>query len=229
MYQRLGIILFSAFLLSGLTGCLAPRPNVDLSALEREIDALRRDQRQLAERLDRQATELAKLDQRLPTRETLPPAAASPEKKPKKVTTEREMTTAPKTAPPASLPEKGKEQESAAELYRQAFSHYAAGRFAQGAEGFRNFLRQYPRHEYVGHAQYWLGECFLNQQRYEEAVAAYKQAVENHPQGSKAPDALLKMSVALRQLGHTQHADAAVQALNSRYPDSRAAQSLKRN
>jgi len=227
MFRHLGILLSSALLLTGLTACLAPRPTVDLTPIERELAALRQEERRLAERLDGQESRLANLEERLRAQEKLGRASAPAEPETKKVTAEREMTS------PATLiapdPAGDAEPGSAAELYRQSFSHYAAGRFARGVDGFQNFLQNYPEHEYAGHAEYWLGECFYSQQRYEEAVAAFKRAVENHPTGSKAPDALLKMSEALKQLGHTQHADAALQALSSRYPESRAAHSLNRN
>ena len=226
MFRHLGILLFSGLLLTGLTGCLTPRPAVDLSPIERDLDALRQAQQQLAERVDGQETKLANLEERLQAQEERALASA-PEEATKMVTSAGEMTSFPATITPS--PADKEEPGSAAELYRQSFSHYAAGRFARGVDGFQNFLRHYPEHEYAGHAEYWLGECFYSQKRYEEAVAAFKRAVENHPKGSKAPDALLKMSEALKQLGNTQHADAALQALSSRYPDSRAAHSLNRN
>jgi len=226
MFRLLGILLSSGLLLTGLTGCLAPRPTVDLTPIERDLAALRQEQRHLVERIDEQETKLAKLEEQLPARaeQTL---ASAPEEATKMVTAAGEMASSPATATPSPAGNEG--SGNAAELYRQSFSHYAAGRFARGVDGFQSFLRQYPEHEYAGHAEYWLGECFYSQQRYEEAVAAFKRAVENHPKGSKAPDALLKMSAALKQLGNTQHADAALQALSSRYPDSRAAHSLNRN
>jgi tol-pal system protein YbgF len=226
MFRLLGILLSSGLLLTGLTGCLAPRPTVDLTSIERDLATLRQEQQQLAERLDGQGSKLTSLEERLRAQEE-GVLASAPEETTKMVTAPGEMTSSPATIDPS--PAGNEESGSAAELYRQSFSHYAAGRFARGVDGFQNFLRQYPEHEYAGHAEYWLGECFYSQQRYEEAVAAFKRAVENHPQGSKSPDALLKMSAALKQLGNTQHADAALQALSSRYPESRAAQSLERN
>ena len=226
MFRHLGILLSSVFLLTGLTACLAPRPTVDLTPIERDLATLRQEERRLAERLDGQESRLARLEERLRAQEERVSTPASAEPEAKKVTAEREMTPPPATTSPSSGDEG---PGGAAELYRQSFSHYAAGRFARGVDGFQAFLRQHPEHEYAGHAEYWLGECFYSQQRYEEAVAAFKRAVENHPKGSKAPDALLKMSEALKQLGNTQHADAALQALSSRYPDSRAAHSLNRN
>ncbi|MDX9710024.1 MAG: tol-pal system protein YbgF [Trichloromonas sp.] len=227
MFRHLGILLSSAFLLTGLTGCLAPRPAVDLTPIERDLAALRQEQRRLAERLDGQESRLANLEERLRAQEERVSASVPAEPEAKMVTAEREMAPPPTLIAPFPADDTG--PGSAAELYRQSFSHYAAGRFARGVDGFQSFLRQYPEHEYAGHAEYWLGECFYSQQRYEEAVAAFKRAVENHPKGSKAPGALLKMSEALKQLGHTQHAGAALQALSSRYPDSRAAHSLNRN
>ena len=226
LFRLLGILLSSGLLLTGLTGCLAPRPAVDLTPIKGDLAALRQEQRQLAERLDGQDTKLADLEERLQAQEERTLASA-PEEATKIVTAAGEMTSSPAMIEPS--PVGNEEPGSAAELYRQSFSHYAAGRFARGVDGFQNFLRQYPEHEYAGHAEYWLGECFYSQQRYEEAVAAFKRTAENHPQGSKSPDALLKMSAALKQLGNTQHADAALQALSSRYPQSRAAQSLNRN
>lgn len=225
MFRLFGTLFSLGLLLAGLTGCLAPRPTVDLTPIERDLETLHQEQRQLAERLDGQNSKLASLEERLRAQEEQTLTTA-PEEATKMVTAAGEMASSPATITPSA----GNEGSSnAAELYRQSFSHYAAGRFARGVDGFQRFLRQYPEHEYAGHAEYWLGECFYSQKRYEEAVAAFKRAVENHPKGSKAPDALLKMSAALKHLGNTHHADAALQALSSRYPESRAAQGLNRN
>jgi len=113
------------------------------------------------------------------------------------------------------------------ETYLQAFSDYAAGRYSQCIEGFQTFLQYFPANEYAGNAQYWLGECYYSQQRYSLAAIEFNKVVEEYPRGGKTPEALLKMALALEQMGQEDRAREALAILQERYKDSPAAKKAR--
>ena len=141
-----------------------------------------------------------------------------------KGTPPRQIT--PPAAPSMASPtpaEPAQAQPAAAEVYRQAFADYAAGRYQQAIAGFNRFLQVYAGSDYAGNAQYWLGECYLGIQQYDLATQAFQRTADNYPNNAKAPEALFKLAQTQRQLGAAEQADATLQTLRSRYPHSAAA------
>ncbi len=112
---------------------------------------------------------------------------------------------------------------SPTDIYLHAFANYASGRFEQAAQGFENFLRVFPGSEQAGNARYWLGECYYALGNYSKAVDAFRKVSEQDPQGSKTPDALLKMASALDRMQEPEQARRTLQILQDRYPGSAAA------
>jgi tol-pal system protein YbgF len=112
---------------------------------------------------------------------------------------------------------------SPTDIYLHAFANYASGRFEQASQGFENFLRLFPGSEQAGNARYWLGECYYALGRYPQAVDEFRKISEQDPQGSKTPDALLKMASALEQIEQPEEARRTLQILRDRYPASSAA------
>ena len=59
-------------------------------------------------------------------------------------------------------------------LYKSAYDDLRAGRHEAAERGFREFVRRFPRHDYADNAQYWLGECFYDQKRYDKAAPEFR-------------------------------------------------------
>lgn len=116
---------------------------------------------------------------------------------------------------------------SATEVYLQAFGDYASGRYQAAIAGFETFLVRFPNNSYASNAQFWLGDCYFNQQQYALAIDAFEQLLADYPNASKSPDALLKMAIAHLQLGAPEQARQAVDTLGRRYPDSTATQKAR--
>jgi tol-pal system protein YbgF len=231
--KTMRVVLFTIpLMLVGLltAGCAVPPPAVDLTPVEAELRRLDSNQKELSGQMERLQDNLTLFEARLLDQqkvvETLRQGTSA-----QKVTPTGEKTS---TIPPASIAagptESGNKPGSPTEIYLQAFADYASGRFDQAIAGFGAFLKYYPNSDYAGNAQYWLGECYYSRQEYGLAVAAFRKTVESYPQGGKAPDALLKMATALRQMNEVSQAEEALRLLRSRYPDTPAARkSLKTN
>lgn len=116
-----------------------------------------------------------------------------------------------------------KPKKSPTEIYLAAFGDYAAGNYQKSIEGFSTFLRHFPANDYAGNARYWLAECYLAQENYEQAIVEFEQVYVDFPQGNKAADALLKMAAAQHQMNQSEKAFETIQLLKERYPKSAAA------
>ena len=114
-------------------------------------------------------------------------------------------------------------KKSPTEIYLAAFGDYAAGNYQKSVDGFSTFLRHFPANDYAGNARYWLAECYLALENYEQAVVEFERVYLDFPQGSKAADALLKMAAAQHQLNQSDKAIETIQLLKERYPKSAAA------
>jgi tol-pal system protein YbgF len=122
---------------------------------------------------------------------------------------------------PATATEQG--SATPTQIYLQAFSGYAAGRYSEAIDGFRLFLDQYPNNAFAGNAQFWLGECYYKQRMLTRAASEYEKVVAIDAAGAKAPDALLRIATIYRELNQSELAAETLQKLRDTYPDSAAA------
>ena len=108
-------------------------------------------------------------------------------------------------------------------LYRTAYDDLRAGHHDAAERGFREFVRRFPHHDYADNAQYWLGECFYDQKRFDKAAPEFRTVVQRWPTGNKAPDAMLKLGFSLLALGDVDKGRSALRELPSTYPRTEAA------
>ena len=178
------------------------------SALDRQEQTVASLTRQVAELKDRLSSQTAELEQlRL---SPLRPPSADPQ-----------YGTAPSQE---SIAAAIRGEGTATEVYLQAFGDYASGRYHEAIRGFESFLQRFPNNSYASNAQFWLGDCYFNQQQYVRAVEEFEKVIAGYPNASKNPDALLKIAIAQLQLGDTNKARQAVDRLSRRYPKSTAMQ-----
>jgi tol-pal system protein YbgF len=110
------------------------------------------------------------------------------------------------------------EAEKAA--YDQAFQALKDLRYADAAEEFQSFLDSYPNSEYSDNAQYWLGESYYVTRNYDLALTAFQDLLDRFPESPKAPDALLKIGYTHYELEQWDSARAALTQVQEQYPDS---------
>lgn len=115
-----------------------------------------------------------------------------------------------------------KVQKSAKEDYDEAYKLFQKNAYRQAIEKFRAFLKGHPDSNLAGNARYWLGDCYYQQERYEEAILEYEKVIQGH-KGSKVPDALLKEGLAFHHLGEVKTARLVLEKLLEEYPKSKQA------
>ncbi len=74
----------------------------------------------------------------------------------------------------------------------------------------------------------WLsGDFYFRRKLYDSAIIYFEDVVEEYPDTSSAPEALLRLYQAYTEIGWEQEADAVRERLLETYPDSEAAQSIR--
>jgi tol-pal system protein YbgF len=119
--------------------------------------------------------------------------------------------------PPASLPG-GTSQEQ----YNYAFGLLRQADYPGAEQALRAFIQRYPNDPLAGNAQYWLGETYYVRKDYNNAAAVFAEGYQKYPKGGKAADNLLKLGMALGQLGQKADACHAFARLDRDFPTAPA-------
>lgn len=109
---------------------------------------------------------------------------------------------------------------SAADLYRSALASFTEEDYQGSILGFEEFVANYPEHDLADNAQYWIGECYYAQKNFDQAVVEFGKVDTHFSSGNKAPAALLKKGLALKEAGKGPDAAAVLGQVVSRYPES---------
>lgn len=119
------------------------------------------------------------------------------------------------TAPPVTLAPGMSPQR----LYDTAMADYTSGQWALCIEGFTTYLRGFARTDYADDAQWYVGECYQQEGKFNEAIDAYNRVISNYPKGDRVPDAYYKRGIAFSQLGQMDRAVESLETLMKMYPE----------
>ncbi|HEX6102109.1 MAG TPA: tol-pal system protein YbgF [Alphaproteobacteria bacterium] len=122
--------------------------------------------------------------------------------------------------PPGELPAGSPEEQ-----YQYAWGLLRGQDYTGAEAALRSFIAQHPQHTLAGNAQYWLGETYYVRKDYRQAAVAFAEGYQTYPNSAKAPDNLLKLGLALAQIGEQSDACEAFAQLGRQFPT--APQSLK--
>ncbi len=125
---------------------------------------------------------------------------------------------APATAGDAGALPNGTPQEQ----YNFAFGLLRQANYPAAEQALRAFIERYPNDALAGNAQYWLGETYFVRKDYNNAAAVFAEGYEKYPKGGKAADNLLKLGMALGQLGQKANACRAFARLDRDFPTAPA-------
>jgi tol-pal system protein YbgF len=105
-------------------------------------------------------------------------------------------------------------------LYAAAYGLFKEGKYEKARESFENFLKQYPETEFSDNAQFWVGECYYFEKKYEKAIVEYDKVTRNFPEGNKVPYALLKQGLSFLKLGDKASAKLLLQQVIKDFPNT---------
>lgn len=124
------------------------------------------------------------------------------------------------SAPPALVGKTPQEQ------YDYAFGLLRNSDYDGSTRAFQAFIAQHPQDPLAGNAMYWLGQIPYSQGQYEQAAVTFLDAYRKYPKSAKAGESLLKVGLAMSNLGKKKEACAALARFTGEYPD--AADNLRR-
>lgn len=203
------------------------------SRTETQFDTQAKAQLELANQIQRQADEIAKLRGLI---ETLTYELETARKRQQDFyvdldTRVRKMETAAAAAE-AAAPEAGKEAPKAtanpaaeSQDYESALGLFKSGKYKEAAGAFGAFLQKYPEAALAPNAQFWLGNAWYAQRDCRKAVEAQTVVTTKWPDSPKAPDAMLAIATCQQELGNGSAAKRTLETLVAKYPSSPAAES----
>ncbi|MGI9384088.1 MAG: tol-pal system protein YbgF [Methyloligellaceae bacterium] len=102
--------------------------------------------------------------------------------------------------------------------YLAAYGHLQRRDYRAAESSFRQFLTSFPEDANAASAQYWLGETYFIQGQYRKAATAFLKGYRKNRSGATAPDSLLKLGMALYQLGEKDASCATLSELTNKFP-----------
>lgn len=106
--------------------------------------------------------------------------------------------------------------------YEADYTLYKNAQYDAAITGFNDFLTKYPRDRLVPDATYFLGESYARLGRHREAAEQFLKLSTDYTKSSRAPDALLRLGMALNALGAGAQACATYQEVDRKYPTAGA-------
>jgi tol-pal system protein YbgF len=191
------------------------------------VDQFGTDLRIVRERIDENTVRITSLSQEvealrlaIPQFQSAPPAPVDPSAA---AGTTPDTAPAPTPAPPVALAPGMTPQR----LYNTAQSDFTMGQWALCIEGFNQYLRNFPRTDLADDAQWYVGECYQQDGKFQESIDAYNRVITGYPKGDRVPDAYYKRGMALSAMGQTDRARESFEMLMKLYPDHDMARMAK--
>lgn len=109
------------------------------------------------------------------------------------------------------------------QVYSSVYNDYLMGNHDLAIAGFQDFLANYPDSEYADNASYYLGVCYQEKGRFEQAIQAFDQVINLYPKADKTPPAYYKKALVLAHLQRNTEAIETLKRLATIFPDSQEA------
>ncbi len=107
---------------------------------------------------------------------------------------------------------------NATSLYNQGYGDLLQRDYGAAESAFAQVVQAYPDDPLAGKAQYWLGESYYVRGQYKNAADAFLKGYKKYKSGEKAPDSLLKLGMALAELGQKDAACSTFKELGNKFP-----------
>lgn len=123
------------------------------------------------------------------------------------------------------LPETGNAADGGKTLapqdqYDRAFNYLRQANYDDAEKAFKAFIAANPKDKLIDNAKYWYAETLYVRGRFAEAAVGFADAFQQNPQGTKAPDSLLKLAMSLGAANKVDDACTALAELKAKYPNA---------
>ena len=106
--------------------------------------------------------------------------------------------------------------------FEAGIAAYGAGDYELAASRLGGLVEAYPGTPLAGEALYFRGEALAQLGRTSEAARSYLNSYSGQPDGTYAPDALLKLGLSLQSLGQSAEACITLEEVTMRFPQAQA-------
>jgi tol-pal system protein YbgF len=117
----------------------------------------------------------------------------------------------PSTAPPGVSP---------GQTIDRAYGDYQAGQFSLAIQGFNAYLSYFPNLPDAAKAQYYIGEAYRNDNKLEQALAAYDKVTSSYAKSEWVAPARYKRGLVLEMLDRRDAAQAEYEVVVKTYPET---------
>lgn len=111
--------------------------------------------------------------------------------------------------------------------YEAALILLKGGRFKEASGAFEQFIKTWPKSQYVPSAHYWAASASFQARDYNRAAEYFQLLVNGWPQDARAPDAMLGLANTQQELNDAKGARKTLTALVAQYPGTPAADTAK--
>lgn len=136
---------------------------------------------------------------------------------------EKELTIGEETVvtnPETSVPNEPAPSEDVSQLGQIGKTKLAEGDFAGAQVSLSQYLEFNPDAADAGEMSFWLGESYFVRGGYADAADAYIASMRKNPEGAKAPNAMVRLAAALRELGKSSEACQTLASFPSQFPNA---------
>ncbi len=129
------------------------------------------------------------------------------------------------TAPAASAAPRITEEEGQA--YVEAMRAVTANKNDEGRRKLNDFMTKYPGSVKAPEAEFWIGESYMNEKSYNQAILAFKEVTTRFPKDPKGAESLFRAADAYEKLGDKNNAVFHLKILVEEHPNSEWAAKAK--
>jgi tol-pal system protein YbgF len=105
--------------------------------------------------------------------------------------------------------------------FDEAMNLLSRAQYDKASEAFRGFADAHPGEARASDALYWTGDiAYSTKKDYAEAARDFAELLKKYPKAQRAPEGMLKLGLALFELGQMKEGCAALAALPAKYPDA---------
>ena len=111
--------------------------------------------------------------------------------------------------------------------YEAALNQFKAAKYKEAAWAFSAFVQKHPDSSLAPNAQFWVGNAWIAQRNCAKAIEAHSVVTTKYAESPKAPDAWLAMANCQQEMGNPAAAKRSLEAAIAKYPNSPAADTAR--
>ncbi len=112
-------------------------------------------------------------------------------------------------------------------VFNLANTDFVRGKYNEAVQGFRNYIKEFPKGDKVNEARLKIGDSLVKQEDNDGAIAAYDELLKDSPKDVLAPAALMRKASVFESLGRKSAAKEAYMAVIKSYPISNEARTAQ--